>query len=413
MPAMNALRKSYSQSQLLLPLLDALSAAPGQMLATTSAYEAVADRIGLSASDRQAEIELKSGTIRPFDRDVRWTRQRAAFQKLIETPSHGHWKLTGKGKDALREAQPGVIITLFETSMGTALYASCEDAAGVIEQGSIRLLMTSPPYPLQTVKQYGNLDAREHVEWLTDLAKGWKRLLAPDGSLVLNLGDTFNSGQPTLSLYAERLLLKLCDELGYHLAQRFEWHSPSRLPAPAEWVCVRRVRVKPSLERIYWLSPSAHPYADNRAVLQPYSDAMRARIAAGGEKARLKPSGHALAQGAFSVDHGGSIPPNLIVASNSESNSRYMADCKAMGLPVHPARFPTAIPEFFIKMLTQKGDTVFDPFGGSGTTAEVAEKLERHWVTSERALEYALGHACRMRPQIDPNLFPGALRLAA
>ncbi len=114
--------------------------------------------------------------------------------------------------------------------------------------------------------------------------------------------------------------------------------------------------------------------------------------------ARITVSGHSY--GAFGNDNGGAIPGNLIVAANTESNSDYIRSVKAAGLPVHPARFPAALPEMFIKFLTRPKDLVFEPFGGSLTTAAVAEALDRRWIASECMLEYLKGGQMR---------FPSAL----
>ncbi len=167
------------------------------------------------------------------------------------------------------------------------------------------------------------------------------------------------------------------------------------MPSPAEWVTVRRVRCKSSVEQILWLSPTAHPYADNKSILVPYSEAMKKRLAAGGETSASRPSGYQIAAGAFGTDNGGAIPGNLITAANTESSSAYIAGCKAAGLPVHPARFPAALPEHFIKFLTKEQDLVFDPFGGSLTTAAAAERLNRRWIASEAVLDYLEGARLR------------------
>jgi hypothetical protein len=93
----------------------------------------------------------------------------------------------------------------------------------------------------------------DNLYWLTSLAAGWKKKLTDTGSVILNLADVFTPGAPAVSLYQERLLIRLCDELGYTLAQKFYWENSSKMPGPAEWVCVRRIRVTPSIEQVYWL----------------------------------------------------------------------------------------------------------------------------------------------------------------
>jgi len=181
----------------------------------------------------------------------------------------------------------------------------------------------------------------------------------------------------------------LVEEFGFHLAQEFYWWNPARLPTPAEWVTVRRVRVKDAIDPVWWLSKTPWPKASNRRVLQPYSDSMR-DLLRNGYKAMLRPSGHDISD-KFSKDNGASIPPNLIALANTESNSSYLRYCKEKGIKPHPARYPAELPEYFIRMLTDPGDLVLDPFAGSCVTGEVAERLGRRWVCADTVEEYLTG----------------------
>lgn len=386
-----------TQRQLVLPLLESLDSEGGRARSKVLC-NAVAERIGLDPETRnRREVVGAAGKVNVFDRHVRWAQQRAKLMGLAEPIGDGQWRLTGKGKRALRESAPGIVVTVFVTEKGVALFGRCEDAVGYLDDGSVQTILTSPPYPLLREKQYGNVSPAKYVDWFLRIAEAWPRKLTADGGIVLNLMDVWEPGRPALSLYQERLLVKLEDALGLKLQQRFFWENPSKMPAPAEWVTVRRVRVKPTVEQVYWLSPYEHPYADNRQVLKPYSESMKQRIAQGGERGANRPSGYDLTAGAFGADNGGAIPGNLITAANTESNSDYVRGCKAAGLPVHPARFPSALVEFFVKLLTRPDDLIFDPFGGSGTTASVAERLGRRWVTSEMILEYVRGMAIRFQ----------------
>jgi site-specific DNA-methyltransferase (cytosine-N4-specific) len=242
-------------------------------------------------------------------------------------------------------------------------------------------VITSPPYGLHFKKEYGNVDQDKYVEWFLPFAKEIKRVLKPDGSFVLNIGGSWTPGAPTRSLYTYRLLLALCDEVGFHLAQEFFWYNPAKMPAPAEWVTVRRMRVKDCVEYIFWMSASKFPKADNRQVLQEYSGDML-RLIRRGVKETKRPSGHRITT-KFTSDKGGSIPGNLIQSGNNESNSSYILASKEKGVGIHPARFPSVIPEFFMKFLTSPGDLVLDPFAGSNTTGAVAEGLGRRWIAIE------------------------------
>lgn len=121
---------------------------------------------------------------------------------------------------------------------------------------------------------------------------------------------------------------------------------------------------------------------------------------------KLQPSGHDIGKG-FAKDNGGAIPPNLLSFPNTESNGRYLSGCKAVGVKGHPARFPGKLPEFFIRFLTDPGDTVLDIFAGSNTTGEVAEREGRRWLAFEERADYVATSAFRfLDDETDPqNVF--------
>lgn len=206
--------------------------------------------------------------------------------------------------------------------------------------------------------------------------------------------------------------------LGFYLAQELYWYNPAKLPTPAEWVTVRRERVKDSVNTIWWLSKEPHPKANNRRVLKPYSDAMK-NLLKNGYKPKIRPSGHDISD-KFGKDRGGAIPPNIIdgrcntdkgeigqptliqenlsedlvqpvnmiSASNTASNDYYQRRCKEEGFKPHPARFPQALPEFVINLCTEPGDIVLEPFAGSNMTGRVAETLQRRWLAFEIEEDY-------------------------
>lgn len=389
-------RPNFRQNQLVLPLLEAVQEAGGRARAS-AIYDTVAEKMSISSTQRSERVVIKEKSYNAFERSVRWAQQRAKTSGLLRPSGDRDWILTDQGKSSLRFAKPGLIFTVFTTDKGEALFGHCEEAVGLLDDGSVNLIFTSPPYPLLRKKEYGNEDENRYVDWFLKLAEQWPRKLTRDGSIVINLGDAWRRGEPTLSLYQERLLIRMEDQLGLKLCQRFSWSNPSKMPAPAEWITVRRVRVKPSLENLFWLSPNAAPYADNRNVLVPYSESMKKVLATGGQQSAQRPAGYHMLDGAFGRDNGGAIPGNLITAANTESNSDYIRACKASGLPVHPARFPAALPEFFIKMLTRTDDHVFDPFGGSLTTAAAAERLGRRWTSCDCVLDYLEGGRARFQ----------------
>lgn len=270
-----------------------------------------------------------------------------------------------------------------------------------IDDGSINLILTSPPFALTRKKEYGNKSSEEYVDWFLDFATEFKRVLAKDGSLVIDLGGAYLPGHPVRSIYQYELLTRLCKEIGFFLAQEFFHYNPARLPAPAEWVNIRRIRVKDSINLVFWLSKTEFPKADNKRILKPYSKSMESLLK-NGYKAKLRPSGHDISDN-FNKNNEGAIPPNLLTIANTESNSFYLRMCKETGIKPHPARFPAEFADFFIKFLTDENDIVLDPFAGSNTTGFVAETLGRKWIAFELSEEYLRGS--KLRFEEAPNLF--------
>ena len=299
--------------------------------------------------------------------------------------------------------------TFHETRLGRIVHGDSREVLSTYAEGSVNLIMTSPPFGLVRKKEYGNVDASEYVDWFKTFAMDFHRILKDDGSLVIDIGGAWNKGYPTRSLYHFKLLIMLCEEIGFHLAQDFYWWNPSKLPTPAEWVTVRRVRVKDAINTVWWLSKTPWPKASNRRVLQPYSSSME-ELLAKGYTAKKRPSGHHIG-GGFNMDNGAAIPPNLIAIPNTDSNGFYLRYCEEKNLKPHPARFPAELPEYFIRMLTDPDDLVVDPFAGSCVTGEVCERTGRRWVCVELVEEYceaSLGRFVRRpvenpKPAADPS----------
>lgn len=277
----------------------------------------------------------------------------------------------------------------YRTDLGEIILGDSLEILSSRETASVDLIMTSPPFGLVRKKEYGNVPADEYCDWFRPFAEQFHRVLKESGSLVIDIGGAWNKGQPTRHLYHFKLLIMLCEEFGFHLAQDFYWWNPSKLPTPAEWVTVRRIRVKDAINTVWWLSKTPWPKASNRRVLQPYSPSM-VQLLATGYRAKRRPSGHDISD-KFGIDNGAAIPPNLIAIPNTESNSHYIRYCQERGFPVHPARYPAELPEYFVRMLTDVGDVVVDPFAGSCVTGEVCERLKRRWQCIDLYEEYLKG----------------------
>lgn len=303
---------------------------------------------------------------------------------------------------------------VIETNRGVA-YAG--DSLKIIQskrfldkyQGKIDLIFTSPPFNLTKKKSYGNKIGNEYVDWLESFALPLTNLLSEKGSIVIELGNAFEKGVPVFSTTPIEALLAFKKKAELFLCQEFICNNPSRIPSPAEWVTVRRIRVKDSYTRLWWMSKSEYPKANNKKILREYSEGMK-NILKNSKKANYgkRPSGHTVTKN-FLKDNGGSISPNFLdfessdylfknsalSIANTNNESDYVSFCRENNLEVHPARIQHDLIQYFIEFLTDADDTVFDPFGGSGSTGMIAQNLNRNWVSSELNIDYIKGSHIR------------------
>lgn len=296
---------------------------------------------------------------------------------------------------------------VYRTRFGEAWHGDSLQMLDSLEDESVNLVCTSPPFALTRQKEYGNEPEDEYVAWFRKFADRVKEKLTDDGSFVIDLGGAWLPGSPTRSLYQYRLLIDLVDRAGFHLAEDFYWFNRAKLPGPRQWVNIDRTRVKDAVNAIWWLSKSEQPKADNRRVLRPYSKAMQRMIARGSYNEGARPSEHNIGK-TWAKDQGGAIAPNVIEVeavdylagvepdnmldySNTTSVDPYLAYCRDSGIAPHPARFPREVPEFFVKFLTEPGDLVVDIFGGSNVTGLVAEMHRRRWISCDMDDEYVAG----------------------
>lgn len=298
---------------------------------------------------------------------------------------------------AKRKGNPARLVKgfkpFYKKGLGGAFLGDSRKVLAGVPSESVNLIVTSPPFALTSKKAYGNEDEEAYVDWFMTFTPEFHRVLAPDGSFVVDLGGAYLSGKPIRSLYQYELLIRICKQGHFQLAQEFFHYNPARLPAPAEWVNVRRMRVKDSVNLVWWLCKSDFPKANNRNVLRPYTEAMK-NLLKRGYRPKVRPSGHTITH-KFSWNNEGAIPPNLLEMGNNDSNSVYMQRCEESGLKAHPARFPRKFAEFFIRFLTDPGDLVVDPFAGSNTTGRVAEELNRRWIAIELVEDYLKGSLFR------------------
>lgn len=274
-------------------------------------------------------------------------------------------------------------------------------------KGQIQLILTSPPFPLNNKKSYGNREGEEYKYWFSKLSPIFAELLAPDGSIVIEMGNAWVPGRPVQSLLHLESLIAFVENpnTDLRLCQQFICYNPTRLPSPAQWVTVKRIRLTDSYTHVWWMAKSDNPKADNRKVLRPYSKSMQALLKRQSYNFGVRPSQHHISKSSFLNDHGGSIShnlfelenfeddrevrlPNAFSFSNTQSNDYFLRKCREREIIPHPARMPEGLAAFFIQFLTDPGDFVLDPFAGTNTTGFVAECLNRRWISIEAEEEY-------------------------
>jgi site-specific DNA-methyltransferase (cytosine-N4-specific) len=309
---------------------------------------------------------------------------------------------------------------LYSTKFGQYYIGKCEETIPKIETKA-QLILTSPPFPLNNKKQYGNLIGKEYLNWFSGLAELFSSVLAPDGSIVIELGNAWEKNRPVQSLLHLNSFLSFVnnDKAGLRLCQEFVCYNPARLPSPAQWVTINRIRAIDSFTHIWWMSNSDYPKADNRRVLRPYSKAMKKLLESKKYNSGKRPSEHIISKEGFLKNNKGSISHNVLKLeqineekelrlpfsmfniSNTKSNDFFTKICKEKNIVPHPARMPLELASFFIEFLTEEGDLVLDPFGGSNTTGFCAEKRKRKWISIEANEEY--GKQSKFRFE-DPSL---------
>lgn len=330
----------------------------------------------------------------------------------------------------------------YHTDLGALFRGKFED---VITQpsfdaikGKVQLIFTSPPFALNKKKKYDNKLGDEYKQWLAGYAPVFRDLLAEDGSLVIEMGNAWEANQPVMSTLALEALLDLKKAGDFYLCQQFVINNPARLPSPAQWVTVKRKRVTDSFTHVWWLSKTPDPKADNRKILRPYSKSMLKLLERGSYNDGKRPSEHSVGKKSFLANNGGAIPHNVIkfdddatIAqslfefglesseetrdamawlfglsnlaefSNTASVDPYIRYCKEHNIQLHPARMHMGVPKFFINFLTDLGDIVLDPFGGSNTTGAAAESLQRKWASFEPMDDYIRGSRGRFQQLAD------------
>ncbi|WP_348643470.1 site-specific DNA-methyltransferase [Rhizobium lusitanum] len=383
------------QKSIQLPLFEVLEEVGGRAR-PSEVYERVADAIGIGEKSRQETRTCGDGqSYRVFDQQVRWARQTAVAEGLI-AGDRGIWELTDSAYLKLGKIRRGAVVLIYTTGDGFALWAHAEDAASYIDDGSVQLLMTSPPYPVVN-REYGRFTVEEWLRWMRHCMGIWKSLVASGGTIAVNLMDVFVQGTPMLSPYVERFTLSSIDDVGLHFAGRMMWYSPTKL-GNIEWTAKRKVHPRNKLEHVLLFSKAPRPSWDITRIEMPVKSSSGRKV----KRDTIRPSGMDICESAFVSGQG--LPSNLIIAGGASGNDTYSRRARDVGIGRHPARFPEAIPRRIIQLATAPGDICYDPMAGSNTTGKVASELGRRFIASEPMLEYVRASSLRFSHRSDFRL---------
>ena len=385
-------------SLLNLDLIEAIYSDAERELTNDELYREVQSRLSISDNDfnKKEKFGLAGVPHNKIKHRIRWFQQTLKAMNVIERISSGRslWRHCRKNKSGLSEVREGACLVAFSTDLGVAILGN----STMVLPGNtepVHLCLTSPPYPLRKQRDYAAAfkNDSEYIDFIVEAIRPIARQLVNGGSVVLNIGqDIFNPGQPSRSLYPERLLLALCEKLDLYLMDRVPWVNMSKPPSPTYWACRKKVQLLAGHEMIFWLTNNPDAVRScNQRVLQPHTESHSALVARGGEnRTTIYGDGaHVVKPGAFSQSTDGAIPKNVIIRGHACADTRrFHQEAKRLGLPAHGAIFPTAIPDFFIRFLTEENELVVDPFAGSLKTGLAAERLNRRWMCFDSILEW-------------------------
>lgn len=247
----------------------------------------------------------------------------------------------------------------------------CEDVLKDFPDNSVDLIVTSPPYADRRKHTYGGIHPDEYVEWFLPRSAEFLRVLKPTGTFILNIKERVMNGER--HTYVIELILKLREQ-GWLWTEEFIWHKKNSYPG--KWPN----RFRDSWERCLQFNKQRKFHMYQEAVMVPMGDWAKTRLKNLSETDQIRDESRV--ESGFGknisnwVGRKMAYPNNVLHLATETSNRN------------HSAVFPEALPEWFIKLFTQPGDVVLDPFVGSGTTAIVAKKLGRHYIGVDIHQEY-------------------------
>ena len=357
-------------------------------------YDQVQQRLGLSDQEVAATAPVGSdgAAHNTYHRQVRWVIQSLKHGDLVKQVRRGEWEMLGSKKRALKAIKTGRSVLAYSTDLGICIWTRDQAIFNDFITEDIHLVLSSPPYPIKRGRLYGKVAITDYIDFICKALEPIIPRMALGANIALNMSnDIFEPGLPARSTYLERLVIALEDRFGLSLMDRHIWES-NKPPGPTRYASILRNHVNVGYEPVYvFCNSPKHTFADNRRVLRPHTERQIRLMEGGGTKRRTEShdGAHCQRVGSYSNVTEGSIPRNVLRIGNKCVESRAVkAYAEELGLPSHGAKMPLALADFFVRFLTRPDQLVVDPFAGSGTTGQAAQRAGRRFIMCEMALEY-------------------------
>jgi site-specific DNA-methyltransferase (adenine-specific)/site-specific DNA-methyltransferase (cytosine-N4-specific) len=247
----------------------------------------------------------------------------------------------------------------------------CREVLKRVPDNSLDLIFTSPPYADQRKTTYGGINPEKYVEWFLPISEQLLRVLKPTGTFVLNIKEKVVQGER--STYVLELIIEMRKQ-GWFWTEEFIWHKKNCYPG--KWPN----RFRDAWERLLQFNKNRNFNMYQEAVMVPMGNWTQNRLRNLSETDKIRDTSKTISGFGKNIsnwlERKEAYPTNVLHLATECNNKK------------HSAAFPESLPEWFIKLFTQEGDTVLDPFMGSGTTCIAAQKMGRIAIGIDILQEY-------------------------